>query len=385
MCSNESLITSRRLHLVSIYPHLSDEIAHTITDMLYAQHLLGRLDDLGREGAVLRALSQDKPKNLHGIYEILLSECQRRMPPKHQEVAAALLHWVAFSKRLLTLAEVQSLVKYLAQDNEFDIEEIRELFDKFLRIGGPGYDTEVLARLQASQATAVQDLKQDDDDKHDSIYDDGPLPVTFKERSMRHYFTNSTHGASDFRWGPSEANRKMLVTSAELLKQPRETVCEGLLKYAALWFISHFTSLTMDQHTPEEQVEVLEAFAETMADKTGLAEMMAKSGILYGKRGGGSVTNTKVAEWAGLLEKPEVKDRMSAFAVEWWQRVAPDPALCRVDIAKGYLRRLYVAQNSKDAFDSWQHLHGVLQVVSISLRNTYYTRKADMLPIFSLS
>ncbi|RBR05593.1 hypothetical protein FVER53590_03304 [Fusarium verticillioides] len=349
-----------------VQQRIADNIEEASPNMLYAQHLLGRLDDLGREGAVLRALSQEKPKNLHGIYEILLAECQRRMPPKHQEVAAALLHWVAFSKRLLTLAEVQSLVKYLAQDNEFDIEEIRELFDKFLRIGGPGYDTEVLARLQASQATAVQDLKQDDDDKHDSIYDDGPLPVTFKERSMRHYFTNSTHGASDFRWGPSEANRKMLVTSAELLKQPREAVCEGLLKYAALWFISHFTSLTMDQHTPEEQVEVLEAFAETMADKTGLAEMMAKSGILYGKRGGGSVTNTKVAEWAGLLEKPEVKDRMSAFAVEWWQRVAPDPALCRVDIAKGYLRRIYVAQNSKDAFDLWQHLHGVLQVSELT-------------------
>ncbi|VZI19869.1 unnamed protein product, partial [Fusarium fujikuroi] len=238
-----------------VQQRIADNIEEASPNMLYAQHLLGRLDDLGREGAVLRALSQDKPKTLHGIYEILLAECQRRMPPKHQEVAAALLHWVAFSKRLLTLAEVQSLVKYLAQDNEFDIEEIRELFDKFLRIGGPGYDTEVLARLQASQATAVQDLKQDDDDKHDSIYDDGPLPVTFKERSMRHYFTNSTHGASDFRWGPSEANRKMFVTSAALLKQPREAVCEGLLKYAALWFISHFTSMDMNQHTPEEQVE----------------------------------------------------------------------------------------------------------------------------------
>ncbi|KAF5975526.1 hypothetical protein FBULB1_7306 [Fusarium bulbicola] len=322
-----------------VQQRIADNIEKASPNMLYAQHLLGRLEDL---------------------------ECQRRMPPKHQEVAAALLHWVAFAKRLLTLAEVQSLVKYLAQDNEFDIEEIRELFDKFLRIGGPGYDTEVLARLQASKAIAIQDLKQDDDDKHDSIYDDGPLPVTFKERSMRHYFTNSTHGASDFRWGSSEANRKMLVTSADLLKRPREAVCEGLLKYAALWFISHFTSLTMDRHAPEEQAEVLEAFGETMADKTGLAEMMAKSGILYGKRGGGAVTNVKVAEWAGLLDKPEVKDRLSDFAVEWWQRVGPDPAMCRVDIAKGYLRRLCVAQNSKDAFDSWQHLHGVLQVSEIT-------------------
>ncbi|QGI94934.1 hypothetical protein CEK26_008003 [Fusarium fujikuroi] len=349
-----------------VQQRIADNIEEASPNMLYAQHLLGRLDDLGREGAVLRALSQDKPKTLHGIYEILLAECQRRMPPKHQEVAAALLHWVAFSKRLLTLAEVQSLVKYLAQDNEFDIEEIRELFDKFLRIGGPGYDTEVLARLQASQATAVQDLKQDDDDKHDSIYDDGPLPVTFKERSMRHYFTNSTHGASDFRWGPSEANRKMFVTSAELLRQPRKSISERLLKYSALHFLGHFISITIDQHTSEEQIEVLEVFAEAMSDKTGLAEMMAKSGIIYGKPGAGALTNTKVSEWAGLLEKPEVKERLSDFAIQWWKPLGSAPATCRIDIAKGYLRQLYGAENAKDAFDSWQKLHGILQVSELT-------------------
>ncbi|KLO89182.1 uncharacterized protein LW93_12603 [Fusarium fujikuroi] len=349
-----------------VQQRIADTIEEVSPNMLYAQHLLGRFDGLGREGAVLRALSQDKPKNLHEIYEILLAESQRRMPPKHQEVAASLLHWVAFARRLLTLSEIQSLVKYLAQDSKFDIEEIRELFDKFLRVGGPGYDTEVLARLQASQATAVQDLKQDDDDKHDSIYDDGPLPVTFKERSMRHYFTNSSHGASDFRWGPSEANRKMLVTSAELLRQPRKSISERLLKYSALHFLGHFISITIDQHTSEEQIEVLEVFAEAMSDKTGLAEMMAKSGIIYGKPGAGALTNTKVSEWAGLLEKPEVKERLSDFAIQWWKPLGSAPATCRIDIAKGYLRQLYGAENAKDAFDSWQKLHGILQVSELT-------------------
>ncbi|KAF9768835.1 hypothetical protein IL306_013811 [Fusarium sp. DS 682] len=349
-----------------VQQRVADTIEEASPNMLYAQHLLVRLDDLAREGAVLRALSQDKPKNLHEIYEILLAECQRRMPPKHQEVAATLLHWVAFSKRLLRLAEVQSLVKFLAQDSNFDIEEIRELFDKFLRIGGPGYDTEVLAQLQASQATAVQDLKQDDDDKHDSIYDDGPLPVTFKERSMRHYFTNSSHGASDFRWGPSEAYRKMLVTSAELLKQPRESEREGLLKYSALHFISHFIAIEIDQHTPEDQIEVLEAFSETISNKTGLAEMMGKAGMSYGKAGSAAKTNAKISQWAGLLEKADIKEKLSDFAVEWWQRVGTDPATCRLDIAKGYLRQLYAAQNLKEGFDSWKQLHGVLEVSELT-------------------
>ena len=88
-------------------------------DLLYAEHLLVRLDELGREGAVLRALKEKKPADLAGIYEILLAECQRRLPVKHQQVAASLLHWVAFSKRRLSLTEVQLLVKHLAQDDDF--------------------------------------------------------------------------------------------------------------------------------------------------------------------------------------------------------------------------------------------------------------------------
>ncbi|KAF4345314.1 hypothetical protein FBEOM_718 [Fusarium beomiforme] len=349
-----------------VQQRVADTTEEVSPNMLYAQHLLIRLDNLGREGAVLRALSQDKPKNLHEVYDILLAECQRRMPPKHQEIAASLLHWVAFSKKQLTLAEVQSLVKYLAQDDNFDIEEIRELFDKFLQIGGPGYDTEAIARLKASQTTAVQDLKQDEDDKHDSIYDDGPLPVTFKERSMRNYFTTSSHGASRFRWGPSEANRKILFTSAELLRKPRRTVSEDLLKHCALFFITHFTSIEMDQHTSEDQIEVLEAVSETLSNKTGLAEMMGKGGMVYGKKGGAALTNEKVSQWAGLLDKPDIKERLSDFAIEWWQHVGPDPATCRLDIAKGYLQGLYNAQNSNEGLNMWRKLHGILQVSELT-------------------
>ncbi|KAF4467773.1 hypothetical protein FALBO_5347, partial [Fusarium albosuccineum] len=347
-----------------VQQRIADTIEEASPNMLFAQHMLARLDDMGREGAILRALSEDKPKTLHDIYEIHLAECQRRMPPKHKEVAAALLHWVAFAKRLLTLTEVQSLVKFLGQDEKFSIDEIHELFDKFFKVGGPGYDTEVMARLEASQATAVQDLKQDDDDGHDGIYDDGPLPVTFKERSMRHYFTNSTHGASAFRWGPSEAHRRMLVTSAELLRLPRISDNESLLKYCALYFVNHFRNITIEQHCPQEQIEVLEAFAEIMSNKTGITEIFTRTGLRYGRLTGASVTNEKVSLWARLLEKQDIEEKMSAFAVAWWQRVGPNPAICRLDMAKGYLRQLHRAQSEKEAVQAWENLQGVLKAAA---------------------
>ncbi|KAM6506585.1 hypothetical protein FSOLCH5_013559 [Fusarium solani] len=332
-------------------------------NMLYAEHLLVRLNNLGREGAVLRALEQKKPEDLHGIYETLLAECQRRMPVNHQQIAASLLHWIAFAKRGLTLTEVQSLVKCLSQDDEFDLEEIPEFFSKFLRIGDPGYDAELRAKHQASRAT-VQDLKKDDDDDDDDIYEDGPLPVKFQERSMRHYFTNSSHGSSPFRWGPSEAHRRILLTSTKLAQPSRTDVSEGLQKYCALHLLDHWIDIQIDQHTPEEQIEVLEAFAEALSNKTGLSEMLGRAGIVYGK-GSTMKTDSRIRDWAKLLEKPDIKAALSEFAVEWWQRVGQDPPTSRLGLAKGYLRELYQAQSSHDAMQAWERLRGVLNATGL--------------------
>ncbi|SPJ78834.1 uncharacterized protein FTOL_07225 [Fusarium torulosum] len=340
---------------------VADKIEEISPNMLYAEHLLVRLNDLGREGSVLRTLEQDMPIDLHGIYEVLLAECQRRMPTKHQEVSASLLHWIAFSRRLLTLAEVESLVKNLAQDNEFDIEEIPELFSRFLIVGGPGYDSEALAKIQAGDATAVQDLKLNGDQGHDKVYDDGPLPVAFKERSMRHYFTKSSQSTSTLKWTPSEANRRILVTSAKLLRSPRSTVDESLLKYCALFFSAHWIYVEMDQHSSEEQIEVLEVVAETLSNKTGLAEMLGKSGISY-SNATTSAINQKATEWSKLLNNPEIKANLGDFEIEWWQLAGQDPANCRFGIAKGYLQELYKVKDSNAAFEWWERLRGILRL-----------------------
>ncbi|KAM5349900.1 hypothetical protein ACJ41O_006405 [Fusarium nematophilum] len=347
-----------------VQQRVADKVEEASPNMLYAEHLLVRLDNLGREGAVLKALEQKKPEDLHGIYETHLAECQRRMPANHQQVAASLLHWIAFSKRSLTLIEVQSLVKYLSQDDEFNLEEIPEFFSKFLRIGDPGYDAELRAKHQASQATAVQDLRLDDDGNDDDIYDDGPLPVKFQERSMRHYFTNSSHGSSSFRWGPSEAHRRIFLTSVKLFQPSRTDISESLQQYCAVAMIPHWLDIKIEQHTPAEQVEVLEVFAEALSNKTGLSEMLGKAGMVY-KDGATTITDGRIHDWAKLLEKPEIKQALSEFAIDWWERVGQDPPTSRLSLAKGYLRQLYGALNSNDAIQAWERLQGLLKVIGL--------------------
>ncbi|OBS23261.1 hypothetical protein FPOA_03813 [Fusarium poae] len=339
---------------------VADTIEEVSPNMLYAQHLLVRFDELGREGAVLRALKEKKPEDLTGIYDILLAECQRRLPAKHQRVAASLLHWVAFSKMRLSLTEVQLLIKHIAQDDEFTIEEMPELFSKFLRVGGAGYDPEVDAKITASKVTTVQDLKQDEDNNRDSIYDDGPLPVTFRERSIRLYFTDSSKNSGKFRWGPSEAHRTMAMTCAEFLRTIDDD--ESKLKARGTSFLYHFNNIDINQHTSEEQIEVLEAFAEVLSNKTGYAKMLGKVNVIYNNRALVSETHEKLVEWYKLLEKQEIRQNLSTFAVEWWQRVGPDPPSCRFGVAKGFLRDLYEAPDASAAIERWKRLRDLLHM-----------------------
>jgi hypothetical protein len=129
-----------------------------------------------------------------------------------------------------------------------------------------------------------------------------------------------------------------------------------------LHLLDHWIDIQIDQHTPEEQIEVLEAFAEALSNKTGLSEMLGRAGIVYGK-GSTMKTDSRIRDWAKLLEKPDIKAALSEFAVEWWQRVGQDPPTSRLGLAKGYLRELYQAQSSHDAIQAWERLRGVLNAV----------------------
>ncbi|KAF0318622.1 NACHT and TPR domain-containing protein [Colletotrichum asianum] len=336
-------------------------VEETSPNMLYAEHMLTKLDSLGREGAVLKALNQNKPDDLNDIYEGLLSDCRRRTPISHQQIAASILHWIAFSKRRLTLNEVQSLLRHLSQEADFSLEDIPEFTSKFLKVADTGYDAELRAKAQASKITMVQDLKQHGDD-NDDIYDDGPLPVKFQERSMRRYFTDGPHAPSTLRWGSSEAHRRIFLSSTKLFQPSRTDVDKGLQKYCAVFLLHHWSNIQVAQHTLQEQVEVLEAFAEALSNKTGFSKMMGKVGMTY-RYASTTVTDLRIQDWAKLVKIPEVKGSLSDFAVEWWCRVEQEPATFRLGLAKGYLQELYQSLSLQDAMKAWECLQSIMQLI----------------------
>ncbi|KAF5492119.1 hypothetical protein CGCS363_v010369 [Colletotrichum siamense] len=300
-------------------------VEETSPNMLYAEHMLTKLDSLGREGAVLKALNQNKPDDLNDIYEGLLSDCRRRTPISHQQIAASILHWIAFSKRRLTLNEVQSLLRHLSQAADFSLEDIPEFTSKFLKVADTGYDAELRAKAQASKITMVQDLKQHGGDNDD-----------IRRWTSSCEVSGTIHEALLHRWPARTLN-------------------------IALGFLRSSPSDLFEQHEAE-QVEVLEAFAEALSNKTGFSKMMGKAGMTY-RYASTTVTDLRIQDWAKLVKIPEVKDSLSDFAAEWWRRVEQEPATFRLGLAKGYLQELYQSLSLQDAMKAWECLQSIIQLI----------------------
>ncbi|KAK5992087.1 hypothetical protein PT974_05485 [Cladobotryum mycophilum] len=355
-----------------VQQRIAEKVEEVSPTLLYAEHLLIRLDALGREGATLQALARPLPTSLHALYETLLDECQRRMPARNQQIAAKLLHWLAFSYNFTTLDEVNTLLVLFSGDNNFTLEELPEVVAKFLQLGDPGFDAEARSKANnVGSITALRDLEHADgsSDNEDDMYNDGKLPVKFKERSMRAFFLDPPAEGSTWRWHPSEAHRQIFIESVKLVQPeplgPDKKASQALQLYAAYRLLSHWILIDPAKHSPAENVQVMEAFASAMSH-TDFGEMLSKTGMVYGKNVGTSAVTDKVGVWSEFLKTPEVRSHLSDDTAAWWADVAVDPRRCRLGLAKGYLQRIYAAADADEAVKMYQLLYGVLHVTKLA-------------------
>lgn len=327
--------------------------------MLYAEHLLSRFDALGREGAVLRSLDKPQPPTLHELYETLLKTCHRHTSTAHQDLTKFLLHFIAYAFRAINLLEVESLLKQLTGDEEFGIEELPETFSYFLRVGDPGADSEERAKIQAQGGwgTRVQDLESSQTNSPDKIYNDGRLHVKFRERSMRTFFRNSNKDEAGLHWSPSEAHRQIFLTTSKITDMKLM-----IRKYATHYPLKHWMQINADEHTAEEQAEVMEMFYTIMTDKAGHAELIQLNESWY-KDIFAEEGFSKLPQWTKLVGT-ENGPQLSEDAGLWWAQLADGPENCLMDLAKAHLRAVYEAPFRTKAVAAYKILRSALDVVS---------------------
>lgn len=71
------------------------------------------------------------PDSLESIYHSSLSEIQRRIPPESLEKYRALVDWLVFSFRPVTLGVLNTLQRLISLDTPHGIED--DLYEKFGR------------------------------------------------------------------------------------------------------------------------------------------------------------------------------------------------------------------------------------------------------------
>jgi hypothetical protein len=103
--------------------------------MRYVEHVLRRLNYIGRESAVLKDLEHKLPADLEAVYRLMLNECQKDRTKEQYQMLKRLFAWLAYSKRPLTLNEASQLVVLtVGEDGTFDVEE--ELIGRSARYEG---------------------------------------------------------------------------------------------------------------------------------------------------------------------------------------------------------------------------------------------------------
>lgn len=86
------------------------------------EHMLRRLNALGRETLIMKELEQ-LPADLTALYQLMLSDCQKHRSNEQLTTLKKLFAWLAYSKRPLTLGEATSLIAVVEKQTSFSLEE----------------------------------------------------------------------------------------------------------------------------------------------------------------------------------------------------------------------------------------------------------------------
>lgn len=360
---------------------VADKTEEVSPHMLYAENILLRFDNLGREGAVLRSLDRPLPVTLNNVYEDMLVSLNHVIGVSHQDVTQTALQLIAFSFRPLQLHEVNSLFQFITGRADFEIDELLQPLSGFIRVGDLGADAEARAKISAGQSaweTAVQDLEKSGKDDAAKVYSDASLLVKFKERSMRTFFQGNLRPSGEhepeekdpvqtqnLRWTPSETHRRLFLITAQLATptklEDKVKLGERFKKYSTHYTLQHFAKIKTAEHTAAEKAEVLTAVWKIFTNQHNFASMVEWNKSKYRDIFGDSSWSV-IPLWAEAAKESEVN--ISEDAAKWWEALQESPRSLFQPLAKAHLERLYTAPDLQTALTRLRRLGNALELVS---------------------
>ncbi|KAH7304596.1 hypothetical protein B0I35DRAFT_401084 [Stachybotrys elegans] len=344
---------------------IADKIIEISPNLLHAEHMLSRFDEIGRESAVLDELKRDDfcrrklkeeddvqkdellPVSLDQLYERMLAECKRRTPTDRHGIVTALFYWIAFSFRPLLLDEVLSLLRYLSGDSSLEPEDLPQPFSKFLIIGDP---------VAGAEDSELSDT--DADSALDRSIKDGDLRVEFRERAMRAFFRGAENSPSNFVTPRHQAHRNIFVTCARILRNASVQGVDGsgsdrtLRNYAATYALKHM--LEIYPGGGREGMEVMAELGWMLSNRYDFATDLESFKVNLS-----DLFSWRLLQHWGVREEEETGVQMKASSslniTSWWKCVKGAPrSRLLFDLAKAYLQRLYSSCDRISALVSYR-------------------------------
>lgn len=204
---------------------------------LQMQELAGKL----RQKDVEKALKH-LPKNLGQTYERMLHQIDQN---DYKEEAWAVLNWLAYSRRPLTLAEVSEIAAFEVIQSDGDLYELA--FDPANRFENPWEIRRILGGLVTVSASDIDDRLEATD-----TIDSRDVTLLFSHFSVREYLESNMVSPSYFhidwhsgQWFMVNSCAEYICYSLKMEDEPQETLFPLLLyAYFNLWLHLQQTNIT---------------------------------------------------------------------------------------------------------------------------------------------
>ncbi|GME59925.1 glyoxalase bleomycin resistance protein dioxygenase protein [Neofusicoccum parvum] len=338
----KSLTRLRRLRL-PVRKRIAFKLQQKADSVLYVEHVLRRLNSLGREAVILKELEK-LPDSLSGLYSLLLAECQKGRGDDEFASLKRLFAWLAYSKRPLTLGEASNLVALVNEDAKLSIEEeIDGRSARLLRLAQISSEDEGSSDESGSDPSETADEGLNDDAAADS---NTSAPLRFQERALRQYFREAIVDGKGLRSSPSSAHLTIFQTIATVLTTDIENdaAISKLKNYAADFWIQHFLDIQVDAASDEEAKCVVESLAAIVTNKGRALEKIEENATSLGIFGDASDlrehTFSTVDGWikrvTGLPHGAWTPE-----TVGWVTALREDPSKFMEGIARGHVFNWY--------------------------------------------
>ncbi|GME44923.1 glyoxalase bleomycin resistance protein dioxygenase protein [Neofusicoccum parvum] len=292
--------------------------------VLYVEHVLRRLNSLGREAVILKELEK-LPDSLSGLYSLLLAECQKGRGDDEFASLKRLFAWLAYSKRPLTLGEASNLVALVNEDAKLSIEEeIDGRSARLLRLAQISSEDEGSSDESGSDPSETADEGLNDDAAADS----------------------NTSAQLRFKRGLYGTHLTIFQTIATVLTTDIENdaAISKLKNYAADFWIQHFLDIQVDAASDEEAKCVVESLAAIVTNKGRALEKIEENATSLGIFGDASDlrehTFSAVDGWikrvTGLPHGAWTPE-----TVGWVTALREDPSKFMEGIARGHVFNWY--------------------------------------------